>query len=640
MDKLTQAIPSLGRIDLAREPDFVLGAARVRPPRCEVEVTGGVRQVLQRRVMQVLVALARSPNDVVSQPELISRCWGGLSVSEDAIGRCIGQLRKLAAAFAEPPFAIETIPGVGYRINPRALEAGPEVGVWPRRRIGWTALAIGAAALVMATGGGLWLARDQLWAGPPTRVAVLPFKALDTDPQTAALAGAIPDQILSLMGEHQIAPVAGARGEAGVGFLIEGAVSRDAQRTHVNVRLEDAASGAVLWSNEFVRPNSEVSDLPVEAAARIGDITQMAIFARTSRPPLRDATALAAMLQAHDYIRGDRNIDWARTLDVAGRPSAIDPNFAFGHSLLATAEGEAAWVDGQPDRKPALLAAARIEAGRALAIDPGDAAGWWALSMTLPADAYRARMALLAKGLEHAAHPAPPIAALDETLGFNLMAVGRFRDGLPYLQRAEARDPLSPPKAESLIEGYADVGEQGRAEEMIAQSLRRWPSHEDIRNIRFYQVGFFGSPTEALSLLRDPDYFKDTLPPAWKTAWQAYLEARMKPALTTRAVKAIVDAGDEAYPDYAVMMLSDLGRPDLAFQRAEIATARVQLHPWILFLPQARALRLDTRFPQLARALKLTDYWRAAGQWPDVCTGPQPEPECAALRAAAQPPKA
>jgi hypothetical protein len=33
MDKLTQAIPSLGRIDLAREPDFVLGAMRASGPR-------------------------------------------------------------------------------------------------------------------------------------------------------------------------------------------------------------------------------------------------------------------------------------------------------------------------------------------------------------------------------------------------------------------------------------------------------------------------------------------------------------------------------------------------------------------------------------------------------------------------------
>src|SRR5215472_9569804 len=119
MDELTQAFVPPSRIDLAREADFSLGDLRVRPSRREVEAVG-VRQVLQRRVMQVLVALARSTNQVVSQHELVLRCWNGLSVSDDAIGRCIGQLRRLAETWPEPPFEITTIAGVGYRLSPTA----------------------------------------------------------------------------------------------------------------------------------------------------------------------------------------------------------------------------------------------------------------------------------------------------------------------------------------------------------------------------------------------------------------------------------------------------------------------------------------------------------------------------------------
>src|SRR5690242_15881072 len=103
-------------IDLAQESDFDLGLLRVRPARCEVE-SNGVSQTLQRRVMQVLVALAQAHGSVVSQSDLVIRCWRGLSVSDDAIYRCIGKLRKLAADFPDPPFAIEAIPGVGYRLT-------------------------------------------------------------------------------------------------------------------------------------------------------------------------------------------------------------------------------------------------------------------------------------------------------------------------------------------------------------------------------------------------------------------------------------------------------------------------------------------------------------------------------------------
>ena len=54
------------------------------PPACEVE-WNGISQTLQRRVMQVLVALAQARGSVVSQSDLVVRCWRGLSVSDDAI---------------------------------------------------------------------------------------------------------------------------------------------------------------------------------------------------------------------------------------------------------------------------------------------------------------------------------------------------------------------------------------------------------------------------------------------------------------------------------------------------------------------------------------------------------------------------
>src|SRR5678815_921014 len=114
-------------IDLAREPDFDLGLLHVRPATCEV-LSSGDSQVLQRRVMQVLVALAQARGSVVSQSELIARCWRGLSVSDDAIVRCIGKLRKLAADYPDVPFEIETIPGVGYRLTTsHAVEHDPQV---------------------------------------------------------------------------------------------------------------------------------------------------------------------------------------------------------------------------------------------------------------------------------------------------------------------------------------------------------------------------------------------------------------------------------------------------------------------------------------------------------------------------------
>ena len=87
-------------VDLAQEPDFALGSLQVRPSLREVLV-GAEREVLEPRVMQVLVALARRPDQVISRDQLIDACWAGRVVGEDAINRCIARVRRLAETAGE-----------------------------------------------------------------------------------------------------------------------------------------------------------------------------------------------------------------------------------------------------------------------------------------------------------------------------------------------------------------------------------------------------------------------------------------------------------------------------------------------------------------------------------------------------------
>ena len=101
-------------IDLAREPRFTLGGAEVLPATREL-VAAGRREVLEPRIMQVLVALARRRGEVVSRGELVAACWGGRAVSEDAINRSISVIRRLADAHGG--FRIETVARVGYRLG-------------------------------------------------------------------------------------------------------------------------------------------------------------------------------------------------------------------------------------------------------------------------------------------------------------------------------------------------------------------------------------------------------------------------------------------------------------------------------------------------------------------------------------------
>jgi DNA-binding winged helix-turn-helix (wHTH) protein len=114
---------SVSQIILAQEDDFNLGGLFISPSKCQVVAARGLaadgREILQPRIMQVLVALARRRGEVVSRDEMMAVCWGGFAVSDDAINRCIARLRRLSQS--RGGFTLETIARVGYQLNEDAV---------------------------------------------------------------------------------------------------------------------------------------------------------------------------------------------------------------------------------------------------------------------------------------------------------------------------------------------------------------------------------------------------------------------------------------------------------------------------------------------------------------------------------------
>src|SRR5581483_2813089 len=188
------------------EAALAVGPLRVRPATREVEWPGG-REVLQPRVMQVLVALARAGGAVVSRDDLIATCWDNRIVSEDAINFVVAQVRKLGQR--TDAFRLETIPRVGYRLVAEGLEepALPSAGAAPsaeapapvaartnRRRV--LQLSAAAAGVVVAGGGGYAAWRALRPAPPrPVTVAVLPFEDLTPGEATRFLAAGLAREV-------------------------------------------------------------------------------------------------------------------------------------------------------------------------------------------------------------------------------------------------------------------------------------------------------------------------------------------------------------------------------------------------------------------------------------------------------------
>lgn len=168
------AVRPPAEIVLAFEPPFRVSATEVRPPDLEVEGPDGVR-TLEPRVMKVLVALHRGLGAAVSRETLGLHCWGGRIVSEDALTRCIMQLRKALAS--DPGVALETIPTVGYRLQvnaaPSAAVGSPEAASKPRR-VSWIAAA--TAVTVVTLGAAAWL-----WSQRPASWTVVDFRPLTSE---------------------------------------------------------------------------------------------------------------------------------------------------------------------------------------------------------------------------------------------------------------------------------------------------------------------------------------------------------------------------------------------------------------------------------------------------------------------------
>ncbi|WP_375403691.1 winged helix-turn-helix domain-containing protein [uncultured Sphingomonas sp.] len=158
----------LARIDLAHTPGFRLARLTVTPALRQVVRDDGASEVVEPRVMQVLVALVEADGAIVSRDDLTQCCWEGRVVGDDAINRVISRLRRLAEGLGEASFRIETVTKVGYRLvadgqaEPTPLVDQPlertPVVPRPTRRV----LLGGMGALAATVGVGGWaLLRDR-----------------------------------------------------------------------------------------------------------------------------------------------------------------------------------------------------------------------------------------------------------------------------------------------------------------------------------------------------------------------------------------------------------------------------------------------------------------------------------------------
>jgi two-component system alkaline phosphatase synthesis response regulator PhoP len=97
------------------DPDR-FGELELRPDEMDV-VVAGMRLGLTRREYQLLAALARRPDQVVSREELYDQVWGGQMRQRDRSVDVFVRKLRTKLSHASPSFEyIHTRFGIGYRL--------------------------------------------------------------------------------------------------------------------------------------------------------------------------------------------------------------------------------------------------------------------------------------------------------------------------------------------------------------------------------------------------------------------------------------------------------------------------------------------------------------------------------------------
>ncbi len=161
--------------------------------------------------------------------------------------------------------------------------------------------------------------------------------------------------------------------QLGVRYILEGNVRRMGGNVRVTAQLVDAATGAILWTQRFDRPLTELAalqeELVLDVAAHLNTKVYHIEIERALKKP-GDLTAWEAVMRAVAAIRTLNVAKMSGFVEEARRCVSIAPDYGLGHAVLAMASGVHYFVFVPDDAEEVRRIRAHVE--RALALDPNN----------------------------------------------------------------------------------------------------------------------------------------------------------------------------------------------------------------------------------------------------------------------------
>jgi adenylate cyclase len=317
--------------------------------------------------MQALLCLADHAGEAVSKEELVQTVWPDTFVSDDALKRCIFELRRVFGDDAHEPCVIETIPKRGYRL------------IAPINR--------GVAAPPAPTPNAT---RDS--------IAVLPFINISADPENEFFADGITEEIINVLSQIEGLHVAARTSsfffkgkhadmrqigeQLNVRTVLEGSVRKVGDRLRITAQLVNVADGYHLWSERYDRELKDVFAIQDEIARPIAERLKLTLEGNRGEQLVKAGTKNLEAYQL--YLKGRallyrRGRGTWQAAECFERAVKLDPDYALAWAGAADAYTTIGYYGFA--RPEATMPKGMEAAQRAVALNPSLAETHNALAM-------------------------------------------------------------------------------------------------------------------------------------------------------------------------------------------------------------------------------------------------------------------
>ena len=319
---------------------------------------------------------------------------------------------------------------------------------------------------------------------PAKSIAVLPLANVSADPANEYLSDGLSDEIMSALSRVPGLRVASRTSafafkgkpldarEIGerlnVTTLLEGSMRRDGDQLRVNVQLTNAADNLVIWTGRYERKMKDVFSVQDSisqaiVAALVGKLSG-ADSARLTQKGTEQVDAYDLYLKGRYFVNKNTEADIRKGLAYYDQAIVADPKFAraqagVAYGWIALADDYVAPKEAYPRAKAAAVSALRLDSSLA---DADAALG--AVSLWYDWNA-KAAERQLKQAMRLDSNDVYPY----RYYGNLLKAMGRFDSALTVIRRAQALEPLSAGRANSVALMYNTLG---RYDDAIAQAKK------------------------------------------------------------------------------------------------------------------------------------------------------------------------